>query len=100
MARTPMVTRTITTSVVSVLCADIVLGELKNIEFTLPRTYKNEEDILKAVRKANTDENIRPVSVADVNIVETLYGMSEQDFINGARVLPPRTGAVESTDEE
>lgn len=100
MARTPMVTRTITTSVVSVLCADIEMGELKNIEFTLPRTYKNEEAILKAVRKANTDKNIKPVSVADVKIVETLFGMSEQKFIDNAEILPPRTGAVESTDEE
>lgn len=100
MARTPQVTRTITTSVVSVLCADISLGELVNKEFTLPRTYKDDEAILKAIKKANTDENIKPVSVADVKIVETLYGMSEQKFIDNAEILPPRNGAEVEAETE
>lgn len=90
MARTPKVTRTITTSVVSILCANIEIGELVNVEFTLPRTYKNDDDILKAVKKANHDDNIKPVSVSDIKIVETLYGMDEQKFIDNAEILPPR----------
>lgn len=93
MARTPKVTRTITTSVVSILCANIEIGELVNVEFTLPRTYKNDDDILKAVKKANHDDNIKPVSVSDIKIVETLYGMDEQKFIDNAEILPPRKDA-------
>lgn len=90
MARVPKVTRTITTSVVSILCANIEIGELVNVEFTLPRTYKNDDEILKAVKKANHDDNIKPVSVSDIKIVETLYGMDEQKFIDNAEILPPR----------
>lgn len=100
MARTPKVTRTITTSVVSILCANIEIGELVNVEFTLPRTYKDDEAILKAVKKANHDDNIKPVSVSDVKIVETLYGMDEQKFIDNAEILPPRSGANLDDSEE
>lgn len=100
MARTPKVTRTITTSVVSILCANIEIGELVNVEFTLPRTYKDDEAILKAVKKANHDDNIKPVSVSDVKIVETLYGMDEQKFIDNAEILPPRSGASLDDSEE
>ena len=98
MARTPKVTRTITTSVVSILCANIEIGELVNVEFTLPRTYKNDDDILKAVKKANHDDNIKPVSVSDIKIVETLYGMDEQKFIDNAEILPPRKDTNGSDD--
>lgn len=98
MARVPQVTRTIQTTVVNVLCADTELGELVNKEFTLPRTYKDEDALLKAVRKIGETATIKPVSVVASKIVETLYGMSEQKFIELAEVLPPRGTKADATE--
>lgn len=50
MARLPMVTRTITTTKVNVLCLDIEHAEPCNKVVTIPRTYKDEETILKKVK--------------------------------------------------
>ena len=100
MARVPQVTRTIQTTVASVLCADVEIGELVTKEFTLPRTYKDEDAILKAVRKIAETDTIKPVSVSATKIVETLYGMSEQKFIELADVLPPRGTKAEAEASE
>lgn len=91
MARLPMVTRTIMTTKVNVLCMNIVSAEAQNEEVTLPRTYSDEKKLLKAVQSVvNTDE-LKAVSIVDVETIETLYGMSEQDFINGAKILDKDT---------
>ena len=50
MARLPMVTRTITTTKVNVLCLDIEHAKPCNKVVTIPRTYKDEETILKKVK--------------------------------------------------
>ena len=100
MARAPQVTRTIQTTLAKIMCLDIEKGEPFTKEVTLPRTYKDDKAILKQAEKEIGTEAIKVVHVVDSTVQETLYGMSEQEFINGARVLPPRTGAVESTDEE
>lgn len=89
--RTPMVTRTICTTKVTVLCLDLEKVEPYNETFTLPRMYKNEDTILKALESFFPDkEKAKPVHVVETEVIETLYGMTEQDFINNATILPPR----------
>ena len=90
MARAPQVTRTIKTTRVNVLCLDITSAESLNMEFVLPRTYKDVNAMLKAVKKECSGENIKPVHVIDYCIEKKLYGMSEAEFIKLARELPPR----------
>lgn len=90
MARAPQVTRTIQTTHATVLCMDIEHREPCNKEVVLPRTYKDEDAMMKAVKKAIESDTIKPVQVVTYNVQETLYGMSEQDFIAHATVLPPR----------
>ena len=103
MARKPMVTRTIVTTKVNVLCLDIESAEPFNKVVTLPRTYKDEKQLLKKVEEiVNTDE-VKAVHVVGKEEVETLYGMSEQDFINNAVVLDKETRrpiGETGTDEE
>ena len=103
MARKPMVTRTIVTTKVNVLCLDIKSAEPINKVVTLPRTYKDEKQLLKKVEEiVNTDE-VKAVHVVGKEEVETLYGMSEQDFINNAVVLDNETRrpiGETGTDEE
>lgn len=90
MAKESLITRTITTSTVTVLCLDVDSGEPENRTFTLPRTYAKEKDILRRA-KAQLDEageaNVHAVHVVDVKVNETLYGMPESLFLAHASVI-------------
>ena len=91
MARKPMVTRTITTTQVTALCMDIHKCEPCNITVVLPRTFKDEQKLLKAVREQVDNDDIKVVHIVDKKEVETLYGMTEQTFIKHALKLDPNT---------
>lgn len=93
MARKPMVTRTIVTTKATALCLDTVKCEPMTLTVVLPRTYKNAEKLLKAVKERVEAENedVSVAKVTSVEEVETLYGMSEQTFIDNAVVLDPTT---------
>lgn len=93
MARTPMVTRTIQTTKANVLCLNIVEGEPFNKVVNLPRTYKDENAMLKVISKMVDNDEVKAVHVVDSYVEETLYGMSEQRFIDLAQVMPPRNAA-------
>lgn len=93
MARTPMVTRTIQTTKANVLCLNIVEGEPFNKVVTLPRTYKDENAMLKVISKMVDNDEVKAVHVVDSYVEETLYGMSEQRFIDLAQVMSPRNVA-------
>lgn len=101
MARQPMVTRTITTTRVNVMCLDIEHAEPCNKVVNISRTYKDEEAILKKVKPMLETETLKVVHVVDTEIEETLYGMTEQEFVELARPLIDRTGKTETeTDTE
>lgn len=99
MARVPMVTRTITTTKVNVMCLDIEAGEPCNKIVIVPRTYKDDETLLKKVKEVLETETLKPVHVVGKEEIETLYGMTEQEFIERAKVLPSRTVSEENVTE-
>lgn len=90
MARIPMVTRTIQTTTANVLCLNIKEGEPFNKEVVLPRTYKDEKSMMKVVEKLINTDDVKAVHIVRAEVNETLYGMTEQEFIAAARVLPDR----------
>lgn len=90
MARVPMVTRTITATKAIVMCLNVEQGELCNVTVTVPRTYKDEEALLKKIKPMIETDALKAVHIVDHEEVETLYGMSEQEFMERAKVLPPR----------
>lgn len=92
MARVPMVTRTIITTKANVMCLDVQAGEPFNEVVTVPRTYKDNETLLKKVKPLIESETVKAVHIVGVEEIETLYGMTEQDFIQYAKILPPRNG--------
>ena len=100
MARAPQVTRTIQTTHCTVLCMDIENREPCNKDVVLPRTYKDENAMLKAVKKVIETDNLKAVQVVSSMVQETLYGMSEQDFIEHATILPPRKDYSNNTETE
>lgn len=84
MARKPKITRTITSTKAYLLCLDIESAEPCNEEIILPRTYKNNEAILKAVNEKWTNELVKPVHVVGSEIVTKKYAMDEDVFVENA----------------
>ena len=90
MARVPQVTRTIPTTIATIFCVNTEDRSTFEQTITLPRTYKDEAKMMKAVENALAGEPIKAVSITGYEVKETLYGMTEADFIAHATVLPPR----------
>lgn len=90
MAKIPMITRTIQTTEVDVLCMDVMQGEPCNRQVTLPRTYKDNTAMLKAAAAVIDNDEIKAVHIVHSEVKETLYGMKETDFIANAEILPVR----------
>lgn len=101
MARKPMITRTIVTTKVTLMCLNITSGEAFNDVVTLPRTFTDEKKLLKKVQEIYDNEEVKAVHIVDKEEIETLYGMDEQDFIKHAVMLDPETRkALESEANE
>lgn len=90
MAKQNMVTRTIITTKAEIMCLDIEQAEPYNDVVILPRTYKDDKAILKAAAAKIDDETHKAVNVIRTEVMETLFGMPEADFIRNAQILPPR----------
>ena len=100
MARTPMITRTLTATVCEVLCCDVEAGYTITEKVSVPRTYKNDEALMKALRPLIETEQIKPVRIISKTVTETLYGMTEAEFMEHAKVLPPRATEATPTNAE
>lgn len=99
MARKPMVTRTVVTTKATVLCVNTVAEETTTEVVEVPRTYTDDSKLLKAV-KETLDATIIPVKVISTETVETLYGMTEQKFIEQAEKLPTRKAEADENAQD
>lgn len=99
MARARKVTRTISSTKVVVMCVDTQTAVVDNHEVTIAGVYSDDKKLMKAVSKVVETETIKPVSIISTEIIETLYGIDEQKFIEMAEVLPLR-GKKEDVVEE
>lgn len=75
MARKPQITRTIKATKCSVLCMDLVEREAFNEVLTVPAVYKDEKKLMREVAKLIDNEERKAVSIAATEIVEQLYTM-------------------------
>lgn len=87
MARKPMVTRTIQLTVATIACYNTVTNEMVARELELARTYPNNDKLMKAAAPVLEPVNLKPVHVLKTEVIRTLYGMSEQSFIEHAEKL-------------
>lgn len=90
MTRVPMVTRTITTTKVNCLCLDVESGEPFNKEFSLPRTYKDNQALITKIREMYDTDNEKVVHIVDKEETKALYGMREDIFILNSELMKPR----------
>lgn len=94
MARQPQVTRTIQTTKCNVLCIDLVNEQPFTKEVVLPRTYKDERSMMKKLKPMLDSETVKVIHVQSFVVESTLYGMTEEEFISVAHILPARTSKI------
>ena len=100
MARKPMVTRSFEVTNVNVMMCNTITAEVHNKQFEVPRTYKDNEKLLKVVKEMVETDSDKVVTIVDKSVATKLFGMSEADFLKNAIELDPETRKVLETDDE
>ena len=91
MARVSMVTRTITSSEISVIALDVNTCEVVKTVHVLFGEMENNDKTLKKVQDTFNTSTVKIVSIESIKTITSLYGMSESDFIAHAKILPSRS---------
>lgn len=89
MARERMITRTVTQTTAKVMCLNVTTAEVSINDYTIGGTY-TESDLLKRCKKLFETAEFKVVHIESSKVEEILLGMTEEDFIRYATVLPSR----------
>ena len=84
-----MVTRTVTQTTAKVMCLNVTTAEVTINEYTIVGTY-TDSDLIKKCKKLYETDDLKLVHLESSKVEEFLLGMTEEDFIRYATVLPPR----------
>lgn len=90
-----MVTRTILSTEVKVVTANLSENVLEEVTYNIPGKITNKDKAMNILRKQYTTSSRIPTSVVGLTICEKLYGMPEETFIEHAVELPPRASKKE-----
>lgn len=90
MARKPMVTRTVKVTHCDCLWLNVETGESERKIFDITGTVKDEAKLLAKVKRIYDAEDGKIVHVYGTEVEEILYGMTEEQFVAGAEILPNR----------
>lgn len=85
-----MVTRTVTQTTAEVMTIEVTTAEVRILEYTIGGTYDTSEILLKKLQKLFQTDTFKLVNINSTTVEDLLLGMTEEDFIRYARVLPPR----------
>ena len=87
--RKRMVTRTIVSTNVTVICLNIETAEPTNATYTVAGQYgqKDFEKLLKKLKSKYETDTVKLVSIVSVEWHEEIYGMTEDDFMAQAKRL-------------
>ena len=100
MARKPMVTRTFETTICEAMTVDTMTATVENRLVRLTRTYKTDDEMLKACKSVAETDTLKVVKIVTAWTEEKLYGMSESDFLKFAVELDPETRKPFDTNED
>lgn len=89
MANVKMVTRTIEQTEAEVMCVDTNTAQVTINSYTIGGAY-TDDDLLKKLKKLFELDGIVLVKIESQRTDQLLLGMTEEDFIRYAKVLPPR----------
>lgn len=87
MPRKRVVTRTITGTVVTANVADLVDNTIKEISATLSGEYKNNDKLLRDMKKAYDSDTQKVLQITSTQQVTHKYGMSEIEFLANAEIM-------------
>lgn len=100
MARIRMVTRTVKSTVATVMCLDTQAAQAVNKDYEISGVYPDSEKLLKALQAEYETETLKLVHIVSSFEAEQLYGMPENEFMMYAKKLPPRgTSSEDNVDE-
>lgn len=99
MAREKMVTRTTTQTTAEVMCLNVETADVTINSYTIGGT-PSDEDLLKKLRAIYETETFKLVAIQKIEVETLLLGMTEEEFIKYARVLPPRKNYNTDTEED
>ena len=91
MARERMITRTVFITNYNVMVVNMESKSVENIIIAIPSGDTLTDKAREKAIKAMIPDDKMFVSITGETTTETLYGMTEQEFIKLAKVLPPRT---------
>lgn len=91
MAKEKMITRSFNVTMATVMTVDTVSCEVETKVVLLSGKFDNSEKLLSACKKHLETEHLKVVSVTSTEEFKKLYAMSENEFINHATELEPRT---------
>ena len=95
MANLKMVTRTIEQTNAEVMCVDTNTAQVTINSYTIGGSY-TDDDLLKKLKKLFEEDGLVLVKIESQHTEQLLLGMTEEDFIRYATVLPPRGSKKES----
>lgn len=98
MAREKMVTRTTTQTTAEVMCLNVETANVTIKSYTIGGTPTDKE-LLKKLRAIYETETFKLVAIQKTETETLLLGMTEEEFIRYARVLPPRKNYNTDTEE-
>ena len=84
MARTPVVSRTVKSTLAKVLAYNLETKEVSEIDVTLPRVFSGESMVLKYLQKNNENKTVEYVRVVGMITVDEKYVMTVEDFVSHA----------------
>lgn len=87
MARTRMVTRTITATEVTALTIEVSTQKVSTSVFTLTGYSYTDDTALKYIKKNYETNNFKIVSIISLTEHEEIYGLLERDFLRYAHKL-------------
>lgn len=82
MSRVKNITRTLKITRVTALMLNVETAEPFNETFNLEGTFKNDEAILKALKKEYEDEVCKIVHIVDTEVITKKLSMPVQSFID------------------
>lgn len=90
MARKRMITRTIMQTTAKVMTLNVTTAEVKILTYDIAGQYTDVE-LLKKLQSIFQNDELKLVHIELQICNELLLGMTEEDFIKYAEVLPPRS---------
>jgi hypothetical protein len=94
MARVSMVTRTIVTTEVEVLCMNVEKVVVEPTTFTVLGGILEESAMLKKLKTIHETDTFKLVHITKMKEIENLYGLTEEEFVKIAKPLDPDTRKV------